>query len=67
MQQARLVTCLVRALEKAPVAHVPYPRCQRVYFGSALYHDIIWYNLRGKVVRNFQDNTEWGRLFKSYN
>ena len=37
-------------------------------FGSALYHDIIWYNLRGKkVVRNFQDNTEWGRLFKSYN
>ncbi|NSW91563.1 MAG: DUF362 domain-containing protein [Firmicutes bacterium] len=36
-------------------------------FGSAFYHDVIWYNLKGiKVVRDFQDNTEWGRLFKAY-
>jgi uncharacterized protein (DUF362 family) len=36
-------------------------------WASAFYHDVIWYNLKGtKVVKNYQDNTKWGRLFKSY-
>ena len=36
-------------------------------WASAFYHDVIWYNLKGtKVVKDYQDNTKWGRLFKSY-
>lgn len=36
-------------------------------WASAFYHDVIWYNLKGKkVINDFQNNTEWGRLFKSY-
>ncbi len=35
--------------------------------GSAFYHDIIWYNSKGKrIVKEFQNNTEWGQLFQSY-
>jgi uncharacterized protein (DUF362 family) len=36
-------------------------------FGSAFYHDYYWYPVKGsKVVRDYQENTEWGRLFKEY-
>jgi len=36
-------------------------------FGSAFYHDLYWYPLKGKkVVRNYWNNTKWGKLFKSY-
>ncbi|MFZ5989117.1 MAG: DUF362 domain-containing protein [Bacillota bacterium] len=36
-------------------------------FGSAFYHDYYWYPLKGtKIVKEFQDNTQWGKLFKSY-
>lgn len=36
-------------------------------FGSAFYHDLYWYPIKGKkIVRDFQENTEWGKLFKSY-
>jgi len=36
-------------------------------FGSAFYHDVIWYNIKGKrIVNSFQKNTEWGKLFSSY-
>jgi len=35
-------------------------------FGSYLYHDLIWYPLKGtRVVDDFM-KTEWGKLFKSY-
>jgi len=55
----------------------PLKKLQRLMFhtplvyifiwGSALYHDLIWYNLNGtKIIKDYQDNTEWGRLFKSY-
>ncbi len=36
-------------------------------FGSAVYHDRIWYPTRGKTTFNeWLDNTEWGSLFKTY-
>jgi len=36
-------------------------------FGSAFYHDYYWYPVKGKrIVRDFQENTGWGRLFKQY-
>jgi len=36
-------------------------------FGSSFYHDFYWYQVKGKkIVRDFQENTEWGKLFKSY-
>lgn len=36
-------------------------------FGSAFYHDLYWYPLKGKrIVRDFQENNEWGRLFREY-
>ncbi|HOJ09143.1 MAG TPA: DUF362 domain-containing protein [Clostridiales bacterium] len=55
----------------------PLKKLQRLMFhtpivnifiwGSAFYHDVIWYNLQGKkVVKDYQNNTQWGRLFKSY-
>jgi len=55
----------------------PMRRLQRLLFhtpvvyafilGSALYHDWIWYNLRGrKVVRHWLADSPWGRLFKTY-
>jgi uncharacterized protein (DUF362 family) len=35
--------------------------------GSAFYHDLYWYPVKGKkVVREFHENTAWGRLFESY-
>ncbi|HHW47777.1 MAG TPA: DUF362 domain-containing protein [Clostridiaceae bacterium] len=36
-------------------------------FGSAFYHDLYWYPLKGKkIVRDYQNNTKWGKLFMSY-
>ena len=36
-------------------------------FASAIYHDRIWYPLKGKpVVRDFLRNSPWGRLFDAY-
>lgn len=55
----------------------PLKKIQRLFFqtplvyvfilGSAVYHDYIWYPLKGrKIVLEFQNNTDWGKLFKSY-
>ncbi len=36
-------------------------------FASETYHDRIWYRLRGvPVVRRWQNDSPWGRLFASY-
>ena len=36
-------------------------------FGSFLYHDYIWWPIRGKrIQRDKVLNTKWGRLFESY-
>lgn len=36
-------------------------------FGSAFYHDRLWYPFKGKkIFNNWQDTTEWGSLFKTY-
>ncbi|MFW5999002.1 MAG: DUF362 domain-containing protein [Halanaerobiaceae bacterium] len=36
-------------------------------FGSFFYHDKIWYPLKGrKIVREWEENTKWGQLFKQY-
>jgi len=36
-------------------------------FASAVYHDRIWYPLRGKrTVRDWLTNSPWGRLFSEY-
>jgi len=35
--------------------------------GSAVYHDQLWYRLRGrKVVRRWLEESPWGRLFADY-
>ncbi len=36
-------------------------------WASAIYHDKIWYPTKGKrVVNEWLNNTEWGKLFKQY-
>ena len=36
-------------------------------FGSAFYHDQIWYRFKGrKIFNNWLETTEWGKLFKTY-
>ncbi len=36
-------------------------------FGSAFYHDKVWYPFKGKkIFNNWLNTTEWGTLFKSY-
>jgi uncharacterized protein (DUF362 family) len=36
-------------------------------FGSELYHDKIWYKTKGKkVVNRWLNNSQWGKLFDSY-
>jgi len=36
-------------------------------FASAIYHDYVWYPLRGKrVVNDWLANSPWGRLFDDY-
>jgi hypothetical protein len=35
-------------------------------FGSAFYHDKLWYNLKGKRrIKKFM-KSEWGKVFKNY-
>ena len=36
-------------------------------WGSEMYHDRIWYPLKGKpAVRRWEQDSPWGRLFASY-
>ena len=36
-------------------------------FASAVYHDHIWYPFKGKkVVNEWLENSQWGKLFKDY-
>ena len=36
-------------------------------FASAIYHDFIWYPIKGvKIVKKWQKETEWGKLFQRY-
>ncbi len=36
-------------------------------FASAIYHDKIWYRLKGrKIANNWLQNTPWGQLFADY-
>jgi len=36
-------------------------------FGSAFYHDRLWYPLKGKkIYDNWLETTEWGKLLKKY-
>jgi uncharacterized protein (DUF362 family) len=36
-------------------------------FGSAVYHDTLWYRFKGKpIFNNWLKTTEWGRLLQSY-
>jgi len=36
-------------------------------FGSAFYHDRLWYPLKGKkIFENWLNTTEWGKLFSKY-
>jgi len=36
-------------------------------FGSAFYHDKLWYPFKGKkIFNNWLETTEWGELFKKY-
>lgn len=36
-------------------------------FGSAFYHDRLWYPFKGKkIFDNWLESTEWGALFKNY-
>jgi len=51
---------LQRLLFRTPLVYI-------FVFGSAFYHDKIWYQFKGRrVYRNWLDSTEWGSLFKSY-
>ncbi len=36
-------------------------------FASFFYHDKFWYNVKGKkIVNTWKDNSDWGKLFESY-
>lgn len=36
-------------------------------FASELYHDRIWYNVKGKkIVKTWEEESQWGKLFKKY-
>jgi uncharacterized protein (DUF362 family) len=36
-------------------------------FASAVYHDHVWYPTKGKkIVNDWLENSQWGRLFKNY-
>jgi len=36
-------------------------------FGSAFYHDRLWYPIKGKrIFKDWLEKTEWGALFKKY-
>ncbi len=51
---------LQRILFHTPIVYI-------FVFGSAFYHDKLWYPFKGKkIFNNWLDTTEWGTLFKSY-
>jgi uncharacterized protein (DUF362 family) len=51
---------LQRLLFRTPLVYI-------FVFGSAFYHDQIWYRFRGKrIFDNWLKTTEWGRLFAEY-
>jgi uncharacterized protein (DUF362 family) len=51
---------LQRLLFRTPLVYV-------FVFGSAFYHDRIWYRYKGKkIFDSWRDSTEWGALFKEY-
>jgi hypothetical protein len=36
-------------------------------FGSAIFHDKLWYQFKGKkIYNNWLNTTEWGALLKKY-
>jgi len=35
-------------------------------FASYLYHDLVWWPLKGKRIKKRMDSRPWGRLFNSY-
>ena len=52
-----------------PLQHLFFhtPLVNIFIFGSAFYHDLYWYPTKGKkIVSDYQKNTKWGQLFKSY-
>ena len=43
------------------------PMVNAFIMGSFVYHDYVWYPIQGqKVVQDWLDNTEWGKLFLDY-
>lgn len=43
------------------------PLVNAFIFGSAVYHDNLWFPMHGrKVVRQWLEQTPWGRLFADY-
>ena len=55
----------------------PLKRLQKLFFhtplvylfvaGSYLYHDFLWYPVKGKrAERDFKRESPWGRLFRKY-
>ncbi len=45
--------------------HTPVVYC--FIFGSAIYHDRVWYPIRGKkIVNEWLTESPWGRLFDTY-
>jgi uncharacterized protein (DUF362 family) len=50
---------LEHALLRTPI--VPWS-----YLASRLYHDLYWYNVRGKKIAQKFMTTPWGKLFQSY-
>ncbi len=51
---------LQRILFHTPIVYI-------FVFGSAFYHDKLWYPFKGKkIFNNWLETTEWGALLKSY-
>jgi len=42
------------------------PLFKMCVFGSAFYHDYVWYNLIGRLRINKFMKTDWGKLWKTY-
>jgi uncharacterized protein (DUF362 family) len=51
---------LQRLLFRTPLVNI-------FIFGSAFYHDMLWYRFKGKkIYQNWLNNTEWGELLRKY-
>lgn len=54
----------LRGLQR-PLFHTPV--VYAFILASALYHDRLWYPLRGRrIVNRWLADSPWGRLFKEY-